>query len=101
MDYSPPGSSIHGDSPGKSSGVGFHCPPPGDLPNLGIKPTSLTSPALAGGFFTASTTWEAHNIQKSMKSALKGENEGSIRILRGYRNIKLVALGRLFLCTSV
>ena len=59
------------------------------------------SHALAGGFFTASTTWEAHNIQKSMKSALKGENEGSIRILRGYRNIKLVALGRLFLCTSV
>ena len=31
---------------------------PGDLPNPGIKPMSLTSPALAGGFFTASTTWE-------------------------------------------
>ena len=28
------------------------CPPPGDLPNPGIKPTSLTSPALAGRFFT-------------------------------------------------
>ena len=27
-------------------------PPPGNLPNLGIKPESLTSPALAGGFFT-------------------------------------------------
>ena len=27
-------------------------PPPGDLPKPGIKPTSLTSPALAGGFFT-------------------------------------------------
>ena len=27
----------------------------------GIKPTSLTSPALAGGFFTTSTTWEATN----------------------------------------
>ena len=25
---------------------------PGDLPNPGIKPTSLVSPALAGGFFT-------------------------------------------------
>ena len=80
---------------------GLSCPPPGDLPNPGIKPTSLTSPALAGGFFTASTTWEAHNIQKNMKSALKGENEGSSRILRGYCNIKLVALGRLFLSTSV
>ena len=38
---------------------GLPCPPPGDLPNLGIKPTSPTSPALTGRFFTASTTWEA------------------------------------------
>ena len=27
-------------------------PPPGDLPNPGIKPRSPVSPALAGGFFT-------------------------------------------------
>ena len=27
-------------------------PSPGDLPDPGIKPTSLVSPALAGGFFT-------------------------------------------------
>ena len=33
--------------------------PPGDLPNPGIKPTSLMFPALEGGFFTASATWEA------------------------------------------
>jgi len=26
-------------------------PPPGDLHNPGIKPTSFASPALAGGFF--------------------------------------------------
>ena len=38
---------------------GLPCPPPGDLPDPGIKPTSLMSPALAGGFFTTSTTWEA------------------------------------------
>ena len=30
---------------------GFLCPPPGDLPNPGIEPTSLMSPAL-GKFFT-------------------------------------------------
>ena len=30
------------------------CPPP-DLPDLGIKPASLMSPALAGGFSTTST----------------------------------------------
>ena len=32
------------------------CPPPGNLPNPGIPPTSLMSPALAGGFLTTSTT---------------------------------------------
>ena len=37
------------------------CPPPGDLPNPGIKPMSLISPALAGRFFTNSTTWEAQD----------------------------------------
>ena len=40
MDCSPSGSSVHGDSPGKDSGVGCHVPPPGDLPNPGIKPRS-------------------------------------------------------------
>ena len=39
------------------SGLPF--PPPGDLPDPGTEPTSLTSPALAGGFFTTGTTWEA------------------------------------------
>ena len=38
---------------------GLPCPPPGDLPHPGIEPLSLVSPALAGGFFTTSTTWEA------------------------------------------
>ena len=32
--------------------------PPGDFPNPGIEPTPLMSPALAGGFFTTSATWE-------------------------------------------
>ena len=31
---------------------GLPCPPPGGLPNPGMEPTSLMSPALAGGFFT-------------------------------------------------
>ena len=33
-------------------------PPPEDLPDPGIKPTSLMSPALAGRFFTTNSTWE-------------------------------------------
>ena len=31
---------------------GLPCPPPGDLPNPGIEPASLTSLALTGRFFT-------------------------------------------------
>ena len=38
---------------------GLPCPPPGDLPDPEIEPVSLMSPALAGGFFTTSATWEA------------------------------------------
>ena len=37
---------------------GFQCSPPGNLPNSGIKPTSLMSPTLAGRFFTTSASWE-------------------------------------------
>ena len=39
------------------SGLPF--PTPGHLPNPEIRPTSLMSPALAGGFFITSATWEA------------------------------------------
>ena len=35
---------------------GLPCPPPGDLPDPGIKPKSLKSPALAGRFFSTSST---------------------------------------------
>ena len=37
---------------------GLPCPPPEDLPDPGIEPTSLMSPASVGGFFTTSTTWD-------------------------------------------
>ena len=39
------------------SGLPF--PTPGHLPNPEIRPTSLMSPALAGGFFITTATWEA------------------------------------------
>ena len=43
---------------------------PGDLPNPGIEPISLMSPALAGGFFTSRATWEVicfiHSIRKKL-----------------------------------
>ena len=34
-------------------------PSPGDFSHPGIEPASLTSPVLAGGFFTSNATWEA------------------------------------------
>ena len=37
---------------------GWTCHSPGDLPDPGIKPTSLMSPALAGGFFTTGAICE-------------------------------------------
>ena len=42
---------------------GLPLPSPGDIPNPGIKPASLMSPALAGRFFTTSATWEAPFVQ--------------------------------------
>ena len=38
---------------------GLPGPPLGNLPNPGIKPSSLMSLALAGRFFTISASWEA------------------------------------------
>ena len=58
MDWSPPGSSVHGIFQARIL-KWLSLPTPGDLPNPGIEPTSLASPALAGGFFATSTTWEA------------------------------------------
>ena len=39
--------------------IGLPCPLPGDIPAPRIKPLFLLSPALGGGFFTTSITWEA------------------------------------------
>ena len=39
---------------------GLPCPSPGIFPAQVRNSSSLMSPALAGGFFTTSATWEAH-----------------------------------------
>ena len=39
--------------------IGLPFPSPGKLTDSGIKPMSLMSPALAGGFSTTRATWEA------------------------------------------
>ena len=57
----PPGSSAHGIFQARIlSGLPF--PSPGDLRDPGIKPASLNSPALAGGFFPTSPNSEAQVV---------------------------------------
>ena len=56
MDWSPTPLSMG--FPRKEYWSGLPFPAPGDLPDPGIKLTSLESPALAGRFFT----WEARSL---------------------------------------
>ena len=49
MDCSPPGSSVHGLSR-QEHWSGLPSPSPGDLPDPGVEPGSVSSPALAGAF---------------------------------------------------
>ena len=59
VDYSPPGSSVHGVLQARILewiAISFS----GDFPNPGIEPASLMFPTLAGSFFTTGTTSEAH-----------------------------------------
>ena len=58
---------------------GLPCPPPGDLPDSGIEPASLMSPALAGRFFTTSTTWEARDDAGSLQNGELGNGWSSTR----------------------
>ena len=58
---SSPGSSVHGIFQARIlEWVAISSP--GDLPNPGIKSTSLVFPVLAGRFFTNSATWKTKDI---------------------------------------
>ena len=48
------------DAPGRNTGLPY--PPPRDLPDPGIEPGSLISPALAGGFFTTEPPGKPHYL---------------------------------------
>ena len=68
---------------------GLPCPPPGDLPDSGIRPESVISPALAGGFFTTEPpgkpllpapqvsdawgTWHMMNISWQVRGWMDGD----------------------------
>ena len=68
-DCSPPGSPVHGDSPGKNTGSGLPCLSPGDLPNPGIKPRS---PAL-----------QVDSLPSEPPGKPKNTGVGSLSLLQG------------------
>ena len=59
MDCSPPDSSVHGILQARTR-EWVAMPSSRAFLDPGIELASLVSPALASGFFTTSTTWEAH-----------------------------------------
>ena len=54
-------------------------PTPGDLPDPGIEPISLASPALVVGLFTTSITWEALVCASSVPDAAVTKGWGTGR----------------------
>ena len=63
MDYTLPGSSVHGILQVRIL-ERIAMLPPGDLPKPKIEPASLMSPALTGRLFTISATWEAQGFHE-------------------------------------
>ena len=61
LDYSPQGSSVRGILQARILEWAA-MPPPGDLPDPGVEPVSLKSPALGSRFFT-NASWEALSPQ--------------------------------------
>ena len=57
MDYIAPQAPLSVEFSKQEYWSGLPCPPPGDLPDPGVEPRSLASPALADGSFTTSVTW--------------------------------------------
>ena len=68
MDCTLPGSSVRGILQARILDWSrFPFPPSGDLPDLGVEAMSLMSPALEGGFFTPSATWEAQKRYRKVQ----------------------------------
>ena len=76
---------------------GLPCPPPGDLPNPGIKPMSPISSALAGSFFTTSAMAHSRCSTNSWMSEWKqccgGNRTSRDKMIELYCERKLHAKG--------
>ena len=69
---------------------GLLCSSPADLPNPGIELASLTSPALAGGFFTTSATWEApHEVRDVILPGIEPQIASGLCVLSCFSCVQL------------
>ena len=68
------------------------CPPPGDLPDSGIKPACLMSSALAGGLFTTSAIWEA---QEESWAKLNSHFQEMLKLGREWASFPIFSHGQL------
>ena len=82
MDCSWPGSSVHEILQARIL-EWFAYLPPGNLPDPGIKPMSLVSPALGGTFFTTDATWEVQydytELDKRDREGIRVSGDGCIK----------------------
>ena len=83
MDYSPPGSSVHGDSPGKNTEVGCHALLHGIFPTQGSNISLFMFPVLAGGFFTTTAAWEAQYQEHYFQLKNPPANAGDTGLIPG------------------
>ena len=96
MDGSPPGFSVH-EILQEEYWSGLPYPPPGDLPDPGIEPTFLASPALTGRFFTTYTTWEAIYAFKTLSKCMRNIWNLTLKI-NVCLNISFLNIGGLLNC---
>ena len=82
MDCSPPGSSVHGILQARIQ-EWVAVPSSKGSSHRGIKPTSLMSPAMAGGLFITRATWEAQVMSHRQLGALGLHETGSDLSVQG------------------
>ena len=64
---------------------GLPYPPPGDLPSPGTEPVSLTSPALAGRFFTTEPSGKPGKLHSALWLSKDIQYRLSLSLLEQYR----------------
>ena len=106
MGCGPPGSSVHDSLLAKIMervAIRFSR----DLSDPGIEPISLMFPALAGGFFTTSATWETHKAYSSaqtvnvnLMSPKPGVSVWAWACPWNSFNLRLLQRGRFACCSS-